>query len=190
VGELDRGDVAAVALSGSLPPGAPSDGYARIARIAAGRPVPVAILADTYGAALRSVLAERPELVKLNADEAGEAGGIPVGDPGAALDAADAIRAAGARTVVVTLGTAGAVVASADGAARLVPPDERGSYSVGSGDAVLGGLAVGWQRGQPLVDAARLGLAAGIANAQVPGAGRLERGTAEGLVERIEAIGV
>ena len=188
--ELDRDDVAAVALSGSLPPGAPPDGYARIARLAAARPAPVPILADTYGSALRSVLAEGPELVKLNADEAGEIGGMPVADPSAALEAADAIRAAGARTVVVTLGIAGAVVASADGRARLVPPDARGRYSVGSGDAVLGGLAVGWQRGQRLVDAARLGLAAGIANAQVPGAGRLDRGTAEGLVDRIEVAEV
>jgi tagatose 6-phosphate kinase len=32
--ELARGDIAVVALSGSLPPGAPTDGYARIARIA------------------------------------------------------------------------------------------------------------------------------------------------------------
>jgi tagatose 6-phosphate kinase len=189
-GELDRGDVAAVALSGSLPPGAPTDGYARVARIAAARPVPVAILADTYGPALRSVLAEGPELVKLNADEAGEIRGIPVADPASALDAARIIRAAGARTVVVTLGTAGAVVASADGEARLVPPEARGPYSVGSGDAVLGGLAVGWQRGQPFVDAARLGLAAGIANAHVPGAGRLDRAKADGLVERIDVAEV
>jgi 1-phosphofructokinase family hexose kinase len=189
-GELDQSDVAAIALSGSLPPGAPPDGYARIARIAAARPVPVAVLADTYGPALRSVLAEGPELVKLNADEAGEMRGILVADPAAALDAARVIRAAGARTVVVTLGTAGAVIASADGEARLVPPDLRGPYSVGSGDAVLGGLAVGWQRGRPFVDAARLGLAAGIANAQVPGAGRLDRATADGLVERIEVVEV
>ena len=186
--ELDRGDVVAVALSGSLPPGAPSDGYARIARIAAARTVPVPILADTYGPALRSVLAERPELVKLNADEAAEIRGLPVADPAGAFDASRVIREGGARNVVVTLGTAGAVLEGPDGRARLVPPDVRGPYSVGSGDAVLGGLAVGWQRGRRLVDAAQLGLAAGIANAQVPGAGRLDRTTAEGLVERIEVV--
>ena len=32
--ELERGDVAAVAISGSLPPGAPTDGFGRIARLA------------------------------------------------------------------------------------------------------------------------------------------------------------
>ena len=52
----------------------------------------------------------------------------------------------------------------------------RGAYPVGSGDAFLGGLAVAHSRGMSMVDAARLGLAAGIANAQVPGAGELDPG--------------
>ena len=42
---LSAGDVAAVALSGSLPPGAPQDGFGRIAAMAGSVPV----LADTYG---------------------------------------------------------------------------------------------------------------------------------------------
>ena len=68
-------------MSGSLPPGAPTDGFARIARsrrCRGGRPV--AVLADTYGPALAAVLAERPALVKVNAAEAGEATGVAVTD--------------------------------------------------------------------------------------------------------------
>jgi tagatose 6-phosphate kinase len=182
--ELDRGDIAAVGLSGSLPPGAPSDGYARIARIAAARSSSVPVLVDTYGPALAAVLPERPAIVKVNAVEAGEASAVSVSDPDSAANAAEVLRNAGAVCVVVTLGTEGAVVVGRD-RTRLVPPVLRGAYPVGSGDAFLGGLAVGFARGEPVVEAARLGLAAAVANAQVPGAGKLDLAAIPGILEAI-----
>jgi tagatose 6-phosphate kinase len=175
--ELARGDIAAVALSGSLPPGLAHDGYARIARIAriaAGASRPVPVIADTYGPALAAVLAERPSVLKVNAAEAAEASGLAVADAAAAAAAADALREAGAGSVIVTLGLHGAVVVGTGDRVHLVPPDIRGAYPVGSGDAFLGGLVVALERGQSLVAAARYGLAAGNANAQVPGAGELD----------------
>ncbi len=120
------------------------------------------------------MLAERPTVVKVNASEAAGASGLDVTDAPSAARAARALRLLGAGAVVVTLGTAGAVVVDDGGAWRLVPPDLVGPYPVGSGDAVLAGLAVAIARGDSLADAARLGLAAGIANAQVPGAGELD----------------
>lgn len=178
--ELDRGDVGALAFSGSLPPGAPTNGYARIARIAAARSVP--ILADTYGPALAEVLAELPAIVKVNAAEAGDAAGVTVGDAESAVAAARVLRDRGAIGVVVTLGIAGAIAVGDAGEARLDPPDVRGAYPVGSGDAFLAGLATALVGGAPLVEAARIGMAAGIANALLPGAGELNRATAERLV--------
>lgn len=183
--ELDRGEVAVVALSGSLPPGAPTDGFARIVRMAAAASPRVMVLVDTYGAALAAVLAERPDVVKVNAAEAGEASGVPVTDVASAAAAADVLRGAGAATVIVTLGVEGAVVVNDDGRSRLVPPAMVGPYPVGSGDAFLGGLAVAVARGESVADATRLGLAAGIANAQVPGAGELD---ARGIARILEAI--
>ena len=173
--ELDRGDVAAIAFSGSLPPGAPDDGYGRIARLASGaRDGPVPVLADTYGSPLAALLAERPAAIKVNAIEAGEASGIQITDVASAAEAATILRSAGAQSVVITLGEAGALAAGPDGLARLVPPTIRGPYPVGSGDAFLGAFAVGWGLGDTVVEAARFGLAAGIANALVPGAGNLD----------------
>ena len=175
--ELGRGDVAALALSGSLPPGAPPDGFRRLAALAgAENPEPgaVVVLVDTYGPALDAVLAEQHVVVKINAAEAGEATGILVTDAGSAERAAASLRQRGAGSVVVTLGPAGAVIVSAAGSTRLLPPEIHGTFSVGSGDAFLAGLAVGIARGDGLPEAARLGLAAGIANALVPGAGELD----------------
>ena len=175
--ELRRGDVGVLALSGSLPPGAPTDGFGRLAGLArmdAGASGSIAVLADTYGLALGSVLAERPAIVKINAAEAGAATGIPVSDAPSAETAAAAIRRLGAAAVVITLGPDGAVVVTPAGSTRLAPPGLRGMYPVGSGDAFLGGLAVGISRGDEIADAARLGMAAGAANALIPGAGELD----------------
>ena len=186
--ELDQGDVAAVALSGSLPLGAPSDGYGRIARIAAARSRPVPVFADTFGPALAAVLVDRPAVVKLNAVEAGLSSAMSVSDASSAAVAGAALRDAGAAWVVVTLGSAGAVVVGPDERTHLVPPDLRGAYPVGSGDAFLGGLAVAYAQGEPVVDAARLGLAAGIANALVPGAGELDPAAIAGILQQITQV--
>jgi tagatose 6-phosphate kinase len=175
--ELGKGDVAALALSGSLPPGAPSDGFGRLAGLArktAAGSRAIAVLADTYGSALAAVLAERPAVVKINADEASEATGIKVADARSAELAGAKLRDGGAGSVVITLGPAGAVIVTATGSHRLTPPGVRGAYPVGSGDAFLGGLAVGLVGGDDIVAAARFGLAAGAANALIPGAGELD----------------
>jgi 1-phosphofructokinase family hexose kinase len=185
--ELGRADIGALALSGSLPPGAPSDGFGRLAALAgaAAASPPIAVLADTYGPALDAVLAERPAVVKINADEAADATGIAVTGAESGESAAAILRDRGAEAVVITLGAQGAVVVSAVGSSRLQPPTTRGAYPVGSGDAFLGGLAVGLSRGDDIVAAARLGLAAGAANALIPGAGELDPGEVDRIVREL-----
>jgi len=186
--ELEAHDVAAVALSGSLPLGAPPDGYGRLARIAAARPRPVPVFADTFGPALAAVLADEPAVVKLNADEAGQSSAMAVSDASSAAAAGGVLRELGATWVVVTLGSAGAVLVGPSEQVHLVPPDLRGAYPVGSGDAFLGGMAVAYARGEPVVDAARFGLAAGIANAHIPGAGELDPAAIDGILQRITPV--
>ena len=204
-GQLGRGDVAAVVCSGSLPPGAPVDGYARIARIArsAKDPLggPVAVIVDSHGPALEAVLAEHPTLVKVNATEAIQAtvgDAHPGDDPGAddrvaeppgpdqAVRAARALLARGARQAVVTLGRDGAVACAGAAAWRLRSRAGHGAYPVGSGDAFVAGLAVALVDGTSLVDAARHGMAAGIANAFLPGAGRLDPAAAAGFLDEVD----
>jgi fructose-1-phosphate kinase PfkB-like protein len=66
----------------------------------------------------------------------------------------------------------------------------RGIFPVGSGDAFLGGLAVGLGRGDDVVAAARLGLAAAIANAQIPGAGELHPAAVQPIVAGISIASI
>jgi tagatose 6-phosphate kinase len=196
VRQLEAGDVAAVVCSGSLPPGAPHDGYARIVRIARLAPGgSVDVIVDSHGAALAAALTEHPAVVKLNAAEALEA----VGDP-AATDAtpgaADALRAAqvlcqrGTRRVIVTLGEDGAIACEGPSTWRLRSPDRRGAYPVGSGDAFLAGLTVALVDGRSFVEAAQRGMAAGIANAFLAGAGTLDPALAVALVGEVEVSSI
>ena len=100
---------------------------------------------DACGPALAEVLCERPTLVKVNADEAAEVVGFPVGGPDSALTACLQIRdmiGGDGHAVGVTLGEHGAVIVDPSGEARLLTLDVLGAYPVGSGDAFLAGLVV------------------------------------------------
>jgi fructose-1-phosphate kinase PfkB-like protein len=57
---------------------------------------------------------------------------------------------------------------------------------VGSGDAFLAGLVVALDRGAGWPEAFRAALGAGAANAELPGAGRLDRARAEQLAEQAD----
>jgi 1-phosphofructokinase family hexose kinase len=155
-------------LSGSLPPGAPPDGYVGL--------IP---LARTALDSRADGIDARPAVVKLNESEAGAGGD----------GAAPAARALHERTggaAIVTRGRAGAVLVTPDGDAMAGRLDAEGAYPVGSGDAFLAGLVVALDRGADWPDALRAAIGAGAANAALPGAGRLDRDTAERLADQAE----
>jgi 1-phosphofructokinase family hexose kinase len=189
---------ALVVLAGSLPPGAPVDGYARLASIAAALGARAVVDADRQ--ALAEALAARPWLAKVNAREAMVAAGLAGVTPGddgrqeadvgeaTVVEAACRIRGQTRGVVLVTRGTAGAVLVDDDGAAWAIDgPPERGQYPVGSGDSLLAGFAVALGAGRSLVDAARFGGAAGTANALVPGQGELDPLDVERILPAIGA---
>ena len=183
VRQLDRGGVGSIAMSGSLPPGAPADGYGRLVRLAAERSV--AALVDAHGAPLDAAVAAGPAIVKVNAAEAAGVVGAAIATADEAVGAARRIAARGAGAVIVTLGAEGAVAIEPGGAWRLRGPARRGDYPVGSGDAFLAGLIVGLSGGATFVESLRLGMAAGAANALAPGAGVLDPSVARGLLDLV-----
>jgi 1-phosphofructokinase family hexose kinase len=164
----------AVVLAGSLPPGTPVDGYARLARLVADAGAHAVV--DSDGSSLAAALAERPWLVKVNAAEAGSVTGTSARTRDRAAAAALDLRARGAATAIVTRGVHGAALAAADGAWSLgnLPAAHRGPFSVGSGDAFLAGFLAGLSRGWTPPDALALAGAAGAANARLAGQGELD----------------
>ena len=195
---------ALVVIAGSLPPGAPADGYGRLSGIAAELGARAAV--DVGGPPLAAALAARPWLVKVNSSEAAAAcgygdegrggaaaGGAHDAGEGAAPNAVEGaeraaveLRRRGAGIALVTLGVSGAVLVDDAGSAwRVGPPPELGEYPVGSGDALLAGLAVALARGRTIAEAALEGAAAGCANALRPGQGELDPADVERVLPAI-----
>jgi len=177
-----------LAIAGSLPPGAPEDGYAELVGEAHESGARAAI--DARGRALVAALEAHPEVVKVNAAEAGETLGAEVGDLEAALATAAALRDRAANEqgiAIVTCGELGAALATRQQGAYVGRLASRGPYSVGSGDAFLAGLLLGRERGH-WRDAFALAMAAGAANAERPGPGRLDVGRARVLVAMAEIV--
>jgi 1-phosphofructokinase family hexose kinase len=179
-----------VVLAGSLPPGAPVDGYARLATESAR--VGARTVVDADRGALDEALSAGPWLVKVNAREAAAAAGMTGTDDTVVLAAARALRARTAGAVLVTRGRDGAIVIDdVGGAWRVGAPPEFGRYPVGSGDSLLAGLSVALGSGHALPEAARRGGAVAAANALVPGQGEFDPVDADRMLPAItlERIG-
>jgi fructose-1-phosphate kinase PfkB-like protein len=148
-------------VAGSLPPGAPADGPARLLRVA--REAGARVALDVSGEALRLGLAASPDFVKVNAEEAEHLG----------IRSAEELRErAGGSAAAITHGADGMELATSEGTLRAAP-SRLGSYPVGSGDSALGGFLAALDGGASWPEALDRAIEAAAANAQVPGAGRL-----------------
>lgn len=162
-----------LAVSGSLPPNAPDRAYATILTLASTAGAKTAL--DASGAALREGLAAEPDLVKVNTAEATEllGGEITAELVSNALHELSALSS-GPELTVITRGSEGAVALDDRGRIWRGTIDSRGPYPVGSGDSFMAGLLVARDRGEEWPAALRLALAAGTANADQPGPGKLD----------------
>jgi 1-phosphofructokinase family hexose kinase len=169
-------------ISGSMPRGAPDDGYRDL--IAEARSSGVHVALDADGVRLSLALTAGPDVVKVNVAEVSDLLDIPAARRDDSLVAASKIRAlAGGdgHAGIVTRGAEGVMLAAPDGSLYEGILYVRGRYPVGSGDAFLAGLVTALDRGDGWEDALRLALGAGAANAEIPGAARLDPDRARAL---------
>lgn len=171
-GLADRPNATVALLAGSLPPGAPADAYRRLAAVAtmAG----ARVIVDVEGAPLASALGARPWLVKINAAEAAATTGLPTTDRHEVATAGRRLIRDGAEQALITMGIEGAVLVTGTATWSLGRAPEVGRYSVGSGDALVGGFVAALARGEDLPTAFRHGAATAAANALMPGQGELD----------------
>jgi 1-phosphofructokinase len=166
----EAAQASAVAVSGSLPPGVPAGKLTALLRELSGHgPVYV----DTSGAALAAALDLPLALLKVNAEELGEALTTPITTPAEARAAAAHVQSRGPAAVIVSLGPAGAVAVDTSSAWLARSPDITAISAVGSGDAMLAGVAAALAERRGLAEALRLGVACGAANTLAVGAGIL-----------------
>ncbi|GAA4386227.1 1-phosphofructokinase family hexose kinase [Tsukamurella soli] len=165
-----------VALCGSLPPGVDADWYARLVARLGGRRVAV----DTSGPALAAVAAPGvgAALLKPNAEELGELTGFDgaaaekaaeAGDLAPVLAAAGALQRSSGADVLATLGAAGAVYVTDEGAWYATPPKIVPRSTVGAGDCSLAGFLLAHSRGAGPAERLRTAVAYGAAATALPG---------------------
>jgi 1-phosphofructokinase len=162
-------------LSGSLPPGAPADLYAKLTESLHAAGVRVAV--DAGGDLLRRTLSASPDVIKPNRRELAQASGLPVAGVEDALPAIERLRLAGARTVLASLGRDGAMLADETGVHHATAAVTARS-TVGAGDATLAGfLAAGGAGPSALAEAVAWGTAAvSLPGSRMPQPADIDRG--------------
>ena len=165
-----------LACAGSLPPGLPVTAFAEL--LALGREHGLVTLLDSSGAGLRSGIQGQPAILKVNARELAElaaAEGVSLPDTSAG-DLHPLVSLMQERlghwaseAIIVTLGKAGALAVTVEGAYRAPAPPVPVVSAAGAGDAVSAGILLARYRGQSWPDALRLGMAAAAAVVQNEG---------------------
>ncbi len=151
-----------VVASGSLPPGVPTDFYARVARLCRQRGAKLVV--DASGPALSAALVEGVFLFKPNLKELGELTGETLETPAQwQAGARRLVNEGKAEIVALTLGHQGALLVTRDAMWFAPPLDMPVASAVGAGDSFVGGLVWAWQQGLALDQAFAWGVAAGSA---------------------------
>lgn len=156
-------DASCVVASGSLPAGVPLDFYARLAdRI---EPFGVPMIIDTSGPALRESILAPVDLVKPSVHELGSLVHRELHNVEDYECAAREMLAAGrCRAICVSLGGEGALLVPRDSDSTMImAPEVTVVSTIGAGDSMVGGMALTFAQHGTVVDAVRLGVAAGTA---------------------------
>ena len=172
-------------LSGSLPPGFAEDAYGDL--VGRLRAAGVRCLVDASGALLRGAVEARPFLIKPNREEAEALTGGTIEGLPAAAHVARTLGQRGITMAVLSLGAEGAVAAFEGRVAHASVSVSGSLHPVGSGDCLLGGMAVGLARGQGWEDVIRLGVACGAANTLTAETGWLRREDVDALLPRVSS---
>ena len=154
-------------LGGSLPPGAPADTYARLIRWA--RENDVRIILDTRAEALAEGVKAQPYMIKPNIREVEQLLGRKVQTDQDVLEAGRKIIDQGIEVVVVSMGERGAIAISQQGAWKAIPPEVSKESTLGAGDSMVAGLAIGTSEHSALPESLALGTAAATATVTTPG---------------------
>lgn len=159
-------------LSGSLPPGLPSDTYAKLIRMARKINSKLKVAVDADGPALAAAVKQRPYLVKPNIHELNRLMGTQLNAASGWHDltlVAQKLRRRGPRCVLLSLGGRGALWASPQGVLRCAAPPVKVRSSVGAGDSLLAGFVTGLAQNRNETAALRLGMACAAATVMQSG---------------------
>ncbi len=153
----------AVSISGSVPKGVPEDFYCGLIRRCHASGVPVLI--DTSGNRLIAAAKEKPSFIKPNEDEIAQLTGRHFSAAQETVGALWALHQGGIPYAVLSMGGEGALLACDEGVFHGKPPRITPRNTVGCGDSMVAGFAVGFARRLPILEGFRMALAVSAANA-------------------------
>jgi 1-phosphofructokinase family hexose kinase len=154
-------------ICGSIPPGVPPHFYSKL--VAMARERKVRTLLDTDGDALLEGIEAGPTVVSPNQQEAERLLNTALITRSHFIDAAARMRAMGAESVILSLGSRGATAASRDQMIEVFAPRVDAVCPIGSGDALAAAFVWAMAKKNDFADAVRWGVAAGTASARLPG---------------------
>ncbi len=159
---LRRGDT--LVLAGSIPTSLPDSIYRTIMQRLEGRGITIVV--DATQDLLLNVLHYHPFLIKPNHHELGEIFGVSITSRDEVLPYAQKLQEMGARNVLVSMASQGAVLLAENGSFYQSPaPVGTLVNGVGAGDSMVAGFLAGYLTTQDYEHAFKLGLASGSASA-------------------------
>ena len=153
-----------VAISGSVPKGMDGSLYKEMIQIAKEHHKPVIL--DTSGNLLEESLIAKPTMIKPNMDEIRMLTGKELNSQEDLIKAAVEIQKSGVEVVVISCGSDGSLVACEEGIYRAFVPKIDAVNTVGCGDSMIAGFAVGFSRGLSMAETIKLASAISAANAK------------------------
>lgn len=150
-GLVEKADV--VAMSGSVPKGLDGTAYQRLVKIVkeAGKKV----ILDTSGKLLEMGIEACPTMIKPNIDEIRMLTGKPCDSFEEIIEAAKVIHGKGIEIVAVSLGGDGSIVVCEEGIFQAKVPKIDAVNTVGCGDSMIAGFALGISEKLPMEEILR-----------------------------------
>ena len=152
-----------VVISGSVPKGADSSLYQDMISIA--RQHDKKVILDTSGALLKESLKAGPTMIKPNLDEVKALTKKDINNQEDLIDLALNLHNSGIELVVISCGGQGSLIACDQGVYQALVPKIYAVNTVGCGDAMIAGFAVGFSRDMGIEETIRLASAISAANA-------------------------
>lgn len=176
-----------VVASGSLPPGVPSDFFARVAQVV--QEQQALLVVDTSGEPLAAALRQGVWMVKPSVHELRDYSGQALTSLHAVRDSAAQLVAQGrARIVVVSLGEMGALMASGEGVWYAPPLHVTVHSAVGAGDSFVAGMVWALSAGDPLLEAFRKGVACASATLVSPVSGIGDKAQVLEMLQQVQCL--
>ncbi|HSW50009.1 MAG TPA: 1-phosphofructokinase family hexose kinase [Bryobacteraceae bacterium] len=171
-------------ICGSLPPAVSPGLYSRLVAMARERGVKT--LLDTDGEPLREGVEAGPAVVAPNQQEAERLLNRALITRGNFIEAVERLRLMGAESVILSLGSRGAMGAFQGKLLEAIPPRVEVVCPIGAGDALVAAFAWAMSQKGDFADALRWAVAAGTASAMLPGVAFATLDQTREIYQRVE----